>query len=109
MPTPETARSPEELDTLLEDAFVLRDRQALTRLFRADAVIGSTVRPLQVAGRTEIACTIGAIWEEGGNYVARPPRVLQTGTTALVIVEQTVHVVRRDRKGWRYLISWFDT
>ena len=109
MKPPGTARSPEELDTLLEDAFVLRDRQALTQLFRADAVIGSTVRPHLAAGRSEIASAISAIWEEGGTYVARPPRVLQTRHTALVIAGQTVHVVRRDGEGWRYLISEFDT
>lgn len=108
MQPPGTARSPEELDTLLEDAFVLRDRQALTQLFRAEAAIGSTVRPHQAAGRTEIASAISAIWEEGGTYLARPPRVLQTGHTALVMAGQTVHVVRRDSGGWRYLISWFE-
>ncbi|HSK32365.1 MAG TPA: hypothetical protein VK903_02665, partial [Propionicimonas sp.] len=79
-----------------------------TRLFRADAVIGSTVRPHQVAGRTEIARMLSSIWEEGGTYLARSPRVLQTGSTALVMAGQTVHVMHRDRQSWQYLISWLD-
>ncbi len=33
------ARTPEELETLLEDAFVLHDRQALAQLFQPGAML----------------------------------------------------------------------
>jgi len=33
------ARTPEELDALLEDAFVVRDRRALAALFEGDALL----------------------------------------------------------------------
>ena len=35
------AQTPEELETLLEDTFVVRDRQALAALFEDGAVLGA--------------------------------------------------------------------
>lgn len=75
------ARTPEELDTLLQDAFVVRDGAALPELFEDGAV-------LPQGGRT---------------YVAEPRRVVQARAVALVISGWDLHVARRGGDGsWRY-------
>ena len=39
------ALTPEELETLLEDAFVVRDRAALARLFEPDGLVAAAGPP----------------------------------------------------------------
>ena len=46
------ARTPEELETLLEDAFVLHDHQALAELFQPGAMASSTGQPTLSATHT---------------------------------------------------------
>ena len=48
------ARTPEELETLFEDAFVIRDREALAQLFEKGAVLVAGDGP-QARGGEEIA------------------------------------------------------
>jgi hypothetical protein len=103
---PSNAASPEELETLLEDVCLLRDRQALSGLFEPHAVLAPIGSSREVRGRREIADVVSGVWRRGGTYLAVSPRVLQAGPTALVIAGSTVHVVRRGTQGWRYLISW---
>jgi ketosteroid isomerase-like protein len=95
------ARSPEELDSLIEDAFVLRDRAGLEALFEDRAVVvevgGSEARGAEAVAR---------MWARGRTYVARTRRVLQTPDTALVIADSALHVLRRDGEGaWRATIT----
>ena len=99
------AHTPEELETLLEDAFVMRDREALTRLFENGAVLGAgDVR--EARGQEEIARFAAALWDHDRTYVADPRRVLQARNTALVLSEQGLNVARRGRDGdWRYAIA----
>ena len=99
------ARTPEELETLLEDAFVIRDRDALTELFENGAVLGAgDLR--EARGEEEIARFATALWDHERTYVAAPRRVLQARDTALVVSEQGINVVRRGRDGeWRYAIA----
>ena len=101
-----SAASPEDLETLLEDVCVLRDRQALSRLFEPHAVLAPIGCSREIRGRREITDVVSGVWQRGGTYLAVPPRVLQAGPTALVIAGPTVHVVHRGTQGWRYLISW---
>jgi hypothetical protein len=85
------ARTPEELETLLEDAVVLHDREAVSALFEEDAVIE------------------GDLWD-GRAYVADPRHVVQRGNTALVVGGRSINVVRRGSDGaWRYAISLLTT
>ena len=99
------ARTPEELETLFEDAFVTRDRQALARLFEEGAVLVTRGGP-QARGGDEIARFAEAMWERDRTYVADPRRVLQARDTALVVAEHAINVVRRGSDGgWRYAIS----
>jgi Domain of unknown function (DUF4440) len=101
------ARTPEELETLLEDAFVTRDGAALARLFEAGAVLAAGDGPQEARGREAIARLATALWARGRTYVAAPRRVVQARDTALVVGERGVAVARRGGHGaWRYAIAF---
>ncbi len=106
------ARTPEELETLLEDALVVGDRVALAALFEAGAVLVAGDRPLARGGEA-IARVATGLWTGERTYVADPRRVVQARDLALVVAEQAIHVVRRGSDGaWRYaisLLSLYDT
>ncbi len=98
------ARTPEELETLLEDALVIGDSRALAELFEEGAVLlAGDERPAR--GGEEIARLALATWTDDHTYVADPWRVMQARDIALVVGEQGINVVRRGRDGaWRYAI-----
>lgn len=98
------ARTPEELETLFEDALVLRDERALVALFDEGAVlVADGARP--VCGAAAIARRALAAWPDDRPYVADPRRVLQARDTALIVAAGGVNVLRRGRDGaWRYAI-----
>lgn len=99
------AQTPEELETLLEDAFVIRDPGALVALFEPHAVL-SADGAREARGPGEIGLFAGALWARGHVLLAQPRRVLQAGDTALILAHGATSVVRRDRTGaWRYAIS----
>jgi hypothetical protein len=92
---------------LLEDAFVLRDREALARLFEEGAVLGAAAGGAR--GGDQIGRLAAAMWERDVGYLAEPRRVVQARGTALMVARQGVNVVRRgDDGGWRYAISLLD-
>jgi len=98
------ARTPEELETLFEDAFVVRDRMALVALFEDAAVLGAG--RLEAQGGEAIASLAGELWERELTYLADPHRVVQAGSSALVLAAHGINVVHRGGDGtWRYLIS----
>ena len=100
------ARTPEELETLLEDAFVIRDREALVQLFEEGAVLVEGDELREARGGREIARFAVTMWNRDRTYVADPRRVLQARDTALVVAEQSINVVRRGSEGaWRYAIA----
>jgi hypothetical protein len=99
------AQTPEELETLLEDAFVMRDRQALGELFEDCAVVGAGARR-DARGGEEIKRLVAEMWERDRLYLADARRVLQARETALVVARRGIHVVRRGSDGtWRYVIT----
>jgi nuclear transport factor 2 (NTF2) superfamily protein len=103
------ARTPEELETLLEDAFVLRDREALAQLFEPEAVLRTTASPRQARGREEITRFVTNWWDDRGNYLADSGTILQTQGTALIVTNQAINVVHRRRNGtWRYTILYLN-
>ena len=103
------ARTPEELETLLEDAFVLRDPQALARLFQPGAMLVAGGSLPEARGRRQIARAAGQLWDSERLYLADPRRVLQVRDTALVLAGRAINVVRRtDNGSWRYAISLLD-
>jgi len=97
------ARTPEELEVLLEDTLLLRDCQALTELFAAGAVF--VAGDGQCARGEAIAHSVLARWAGPHSYVAEPLRVVQARDIALIIAERCINVACRDRDGtWRYAI-----
>ncbi|MBE2315774.1 hypothetical protein DVA67_007290 [Solirubrobacter sp. CPCC 204708] len=97
------ARTPEELDTLIEDACLQHDRALLDDLFH-DAALLATPGGLVVRGREAVGDML-----VGRTYVARAKHVLQVRSTALVVVGAGVHVLGRDGDGtWRAAISFLD-
>jgi ketosteroid isomerase-like protein len=103
------ARTPEELETLFEDAFVVRDSSALAELFEDGAVLVAGSGPEQARGGEEIARFATAMWERDLTYLADPRRVLQARDTALVVADLGINVLRRGSDGtWRYAISLLD-
>jgi Domain of unknown function (DUF4440) len=100
------ARTPEELETLLEDAFVTRDRDELGALFTEGAVLASRSGDREARGGDAIG---RAVTEADGTYVAGTRRVLQSRGLALVVADAGIHVVRRcDDGAWRAAISLLD-
>ena len=99
------AQSPEELDSLLEDAFVIRDEQALAELFAPGAVVAVTGELREVRG-DRIAPAIRAWWAGDLGYVAEPRRVLQADDIALIVADGAISVMHRaaDRR-WHYAIA----
>jgi hypothetical protein len=106
------ARTPEELDTLLEDAVVLRDRAAITALFEPAAVLLAEGTTRSVRGADRIAGFVTTMWRQERTYLSRPREVVQADDTALVVGDSGTSVARRGRDGrWRFVISrvLFDT
>jgi ketosteroid isomerase-like protein len=113
------ARSPEELATQLEDAFIVRDRGGLAELFAEHAVLSPRESGVDVRGSDEIAMFAAAHWAADRRYLAQIRRVVQAGDTAAVVVDWSltgrghadeggrgVDVLRRTGDGaWRYVIS----
>ena len=99
------ARTPEELETLLEDAFVVRNGDALAELFEDGAVLVADDGTRQARGG-EIARLASEMWERNRTYLADPRRVLQARNTALIVTTRGDNVVRRRSDGaWRYAIA----
>ena len=73
------ARTPEELETLLEDAFVIRDGEALIELFENGAVlVGDDLH--EARGEEEIERFVSSMWDRDHTYVADPRRVSRRAT-----------------------------
>ena len=90
-PTIVGARTPEELEDLLEDAVVLADEDAIARLFEADAVV------VDRGGRTT-----GLV-----GYRSDPRTVLQARDVALVLSPTAINVARRSGdRGWRFVVCF---
>ncbi len=100
------ARTPEELETLFEDACLTRDLEALAALFDRGAVLVAGERAREARGVQAIADAATAIWRHDQAYLADPRRVLQARDTVLVLARHGTHVLRRGSDGaWRYAIS----
>jgi ketosteroid isomerase-like protein len=100
------ARTPEELETLLEDAFVTRDAAALQAMFADGAVLVAGSPEREARGAAAIGRYATALWAHDGTYVAAPLRVVQARDTALVLGRQSINVARRGADGgWRYAIA----
>jgi hypothetical protein len=103
------ARTPEELETLLEDAFVLHDHQALAQLFHPGAMLVASGGLPEARDHRQTAQVAAQLWDSQRLYLADPRRVLQVRDPALVLAGRAINVVRRaDDGSWRYAISLLD-
>jgi hypothetical protein len=102
----EGARTPEELESLLEDAFVTRDAEALSQMFADGAVLAVGQGVNAARGREQIGRLATALWDGDRTYVAEPRQVVQARDTALVLGDRGINVVCRGSDGaWRYAIA----
>ena len=100
------ARTPEELETLFEDAFVLRDQRALAELFDDAAILVSPDTPLEARGSNQIARLASMMWRRNQLYVAAPRRLLQAHEITLIVADGAINVARQSSDGnWRYAIA----
>jgi ketosteroid isomerase-like protein len=99
------ANTPEELEALFEDAFVVRDRIAAAGLFEDSSLLACTAMARPARGRASIAELVERLWESDRTYVAEPRQVLQAGDMALVIGSHVISVARRGPGGWRYAVA----
>ena len=104
------ASTPEELETLLEDAFVVCDRAAVAALFVRGAVMIAIPGAIEARGREAIAVCASTLWAGEQTYVAAPHHVIQARDTGLVVSERGINVMRRaSDRSWRYAISLLRT
>jgi ketosteroid isomerase-like protein len=100
------ARTPEELETLFEDAFVTRDADAVSAMFADGAVLVCGPGGRQAHGPDQIARLVAALWDGDATYVAEPRHVVQARDAALVLGTGGVSVAcRGSDRGWRYAIA----
>ena len=100
------ARTPEELETLFEDAFVVRDEDALAELFDDGVVLVAGSQRLEARGEEQIARLASAMWRREHVYIAAPRRLLQAREVTLIVADGAINVERRGRDGtWRYAIA----
>lgn len=99
------ARTPEELETLFEDALVLRDDAAVAALFEEGAVLlAGGAQP--VRGGEAIAELTLATWTGDITYFADPQLVMQARDLALIVAAGGTSVARRSGSGaWKYAIA----
>lgn len=92
---------------MLEDALLLRDADAVARLFEdGSLLIASEVGEQVLRGRAAILRAAALLWQNGGSYLADPRRVFQAGDVALLIGDGVLNVARRGQDGsWRFAIS----
>ncbi|MGI9120256.1 MAG: hypothetical protein ACR2G7_09090 [Acidimicrobiales bacterium] len=104
------ARTPEELEALFEDAFMLRDFGAVAHLFEVGAVLVAGGGLRQARGRQEIVRLTTEMWDSECIYLSGTQRVLQAGDAALVLGGHGVNMVRRGHdRSWRYVISFLNS
>jgi hypothetical protein len=100
------ARTPEELETLFEDALVVRDREAINELFDQGAVLVHGDQDFSLRGEDPAEKAM-AIWSDGDTYIADPQHVIQSRDIAVIVVKNGVNVASRGRDGaWRYAIMF---
>jgi hypothetical protein len=101
-------QTPEELETLLEDALLLRDAEAVAGLFDGGSVLVTGQPAQQIRGPDQIPLVAALLWQHQHGYLAHPRDVIQARDTALLLGEGVINVARRGDDGsWRYAISVF--
>lgn len=104
------AATPEELETLFEDAFVMEDPEQLVGLFEDAGVLAAGDSGAIACGRASIRRSAPGLWTRHPGYVPAGRRVLQARDTALVVSAAAIQVARRGQDGsWRVAICLLQT
>jgi hypothetical protein len=85
----------------LEDAFPLRDLEAVIQLIERGALLVPSGGPQEARGRVEIARAAAEMAQSQRLYLADPRHVLLVRDTALILSGCAVNVVRRGHDGSR--------
>jgi hypothetical protein len=96
--------SPDELVTMLEDAFVMRRPDDVAALFEPNAVVAVTVGEhlSEARGRPAIADIAALLWARGATFIAGPNDTILAGRRALVVGPSLIASLHRGRdKAWR--------
>jgi hypothetical protein len=100
-------QTPEELETLLEDAILLGDADTIACLFEPGSLFILDEATRELRGRGEIRQAGPALRLDRRGYLAAPRRVFQARDTALLLGPGVVNVVRRSKDGtWRYAVCF---
>src|ERR1700722_17398546 len=78
------ARSPEELETLLEDAFLGGEHDAVSAPLADGAILARAGIRVHAYGSEQVAREAAALCEAEVAYIASPKHVLQARNTVLV-------------------------
>lgn len=100
------ASTPEQLDSLLEDGFVVGDSSSLAELFESAAIVAIDGAGSEAHGSAQIEALADELCRCGYSYITDRRRVFQSGDIALVVAEHGISAMRRgtDRM-WRYSIA----
>jgi hypothetical protein len=100
--------TPEELETMLEDAFLTWEYAVLSELFEKGAVVLARPDHRPARGIGAVTRRVVTTWEQGSTLSAVPGPLCGRGDTALDFGDETLAVMRRggDRR-WRYSICVF--
>jgi len=97
-------RTPEDLELMLEDAFIVGDVAAMTGLFEDQALLVSGRERFEARGRHAIERAITSVWDEQ-RYVAETSSCFQVGDVALS-GDRLGKVLRRGPSGvWKVVIA----
>lgn len=98
------ATTPEELEAMLEDAFILKDAAAAADLFEVDALLSYGCAPLEARGRPAIERMIASVLDDW-TFVAGSDRVLQAGDLAIGVGRNVTVLRRRPDGAWEFAIA----
>lgn len=97
---PVGGQTPEELETLLEDALLLRNGEAVTELFDDGGVLVLGHRIWHMREHAE------HLVSHDSSYLAEPRQVIQAQDIALLLGDGVINVAHRGSDGsWRYRIA----
>lgn len=104
------AATPEELESLLEDALILGDRTALQWLYEPGSVVLFGSGQAGAGGVEDIAAAMLQLADDTGAYLAQPRRIIQSRDLALLVGRGVINVARRGRgKTWRFALCLLGT
>lgn len=93
-------QTPEELETLLEDALLLRDGKAVTELFDGGGVLVIGERIWHMREHAE------RLVSHDSSYLAEPRQIIQSQDIALLLGDGVINVAHRGSDAsWRYRIA----